>query len=108
MGQRYRGRGVLHSPMRTRALLLVNPGARRGSERLAEVQACLPGLGLEVITGELGEPGAVGELIRRHLGAIDRVVVAGGDGTLHTVVQGLVGTKLPLGIIPLGTANNLA
>jgi YegS/Rv2252/BmrU family lipid kinase len=39
---------------------------------------------------------------------IDRVVVAGGDGTLNAAVQGLVGTGLPLAVLPLGTANNLA
>ncbi|HYC30969.1 MAG TPA: lipid kinase, partial [Gemmatimonadales bacterium] len=36
------------------------------------------------------------------------VIVGGGDGTLHLALQGLVEATLPLGIIPLGTANNLA
>jgi diacylglycerol kinase (ATP) len=94
--------------MPIRALLLINPGARQGSERLAEVQVCLSALDVEVVTSELTHPAGVGELIRRHQGAIDRVVVAGGDGTLHTVLQGIVGTQIPMGIIPLGTANNLA
>ena len=35
-------------------------------------------------------------------------VAGGGDGTLNSVLQGLVGSKLPLGILPLGTANDLA
>src|SRR5690606_40546011 len=33
------------------------------------------------------------------------VAVAGGDGTLAEAVTGLVGSEVPLGIIPLGTAN---
>lgn len=38
----------------------------------------------------------------------DIVVAAGGDGTIHAVARGLIGTKSALGIIALGTMNNLA
>lgn len=36
------------------------------------------------------------------------VVAAGGDGTVHEVVQELAGTRSALGVIPLGTSNDLA
>lgn len=39
---------------------------------------------------------------------VDRVVVAGGDGTVMEVLSGLVGRDIPLGQIPTGTANLLA
>ncbi len=38
----------------------------------------------------------------------DLVVVAGGDGTVNRVARHLVGTGIPLAIIPIGTANNIA
>ncbi len=39
---------------------------------------------------------------------VDTVIAAGGDGTIHAVASGLIGTKSTLGIIALGTMNNLA
>jgi diacylglycerol kinase (ATP) len=94
--------------MPTRALLLLNPRARRGLEAAPEVQRGLEGAGLEVVARHLGDPAAVGQLIRAEQQGVDRVIAAGGDGTLNTVLQGLVGTGLPLAVLPLGTANNLA
>lgn len=37
-----------------------------------------------------------------------RVVAAGGDGTVAGVINGMVHSGIPLGIIPLGTGNGLA
>ena len=42
------------------------------------------------------------------LGGIDRVVLGGGDGTLNAGIPGLLRVGLPLGILPLGTANDFA
>lgn len=41
-------------------------------------------------------------------GGFDAIVAAGGDGTIHAVAEGLLGSALPLGIIPTGTADAYA
>lgn len=38
----------------------------------------------------------------------DMVVVGGGDGTVSQVAKGLIFASIPLGIIPIGTYNNIA
>jgi diacylglycerol kinase (ATP) len=38
----------------------------------------------------------------------DMVIAAGGDGTVNDVAGGLVDSKIPLGILPLGSGNGLA
>ncbi len=42
------------------------------------------------------------------VGHAELVIAAGGDGTIHAVARGLIGTQSTLGIIPTGTMNNLA
>lgn len=39
---------------------------------------------------------------------VDIVAIGGGDGTLLWAIEGLIETKLPLAIIPMGTFNELA
>src|SRR6202030_469873 len=60
----------------------------------------LPGVKLRSAAERIREQVARGEL--------DAVVVGGGDGSIRTVASVLVGTDVPLGIIPLGTLNHFA
>lgn len=55
--------------------------------------------------------GAHATELARHIAArgdTDILVVAGGDGTINDVVNGLGHTEVPLAVLPLGTANVLA
>lgn len=38
----------------------------------------------------------------------NKIIAGGGDGTLQTVARNMLRTKIPLGIIPLGSANGFA
>lgn len=90
------------------ALLIVNPHSRRGADAAGVVADALERAGVPVLRRDCAEAGKLPGLIREMAGTVGRVVVGGGDGTLNAAAPGLVGAGLPLGVIPLGTANDLA
>ena len=58
---------------------------------------------------ETVEGDRLGDIVRARLrDGFDLVVAAGGDGTVSGVVDGLVGSSIPLCIIPTGTGNLIA
>lgn len=93
------------------ALLIVNPGARQVAAQPqlpALLRDALRRYGIESDLLLTAGPGEATELARR--GArqgYDAVLVAGGDGTINEVVNGIAGLDVPLGLIPLGTGNVL-
>jgi YegS/Rv2252/BmrU family lipid kinase len=93
-----------------RLLIVRNPtaGQRRGGDYARAVRL-LEEAGCDITVVETSARGDAVRIAREaDADAFDAVVAAGGDGTINEVVNGLVGRALPLGIIPLGTANVLA
>ncbi len=93
------------------ATLIVNPaagGARRLTRQLPEISRVLSANGFEVRV--LQTTAAADSAARLAAGARDSAMVlaCGGDGTVHGVVQGLAHSAVPLGMLPVGTANALA
>ncbi|AKG24723.1 lipid kinase [Calothrix sp. 336/3] len=94
--------------MSRRALLLVNRHSRQGQKRLSEAIDFLEKLGFSLLQESTEHPHHLPEVIHRYKYEVDLVIIGGGDGTLNAALDALVETQLPLGILPLGTANDLA
>jgi len=96
-----------------KATLLFN--ARSGGQRSRREHY------LREILKILGEGGVEATLIRTQssadaaeqarqaiLAGADTILACGGDGTVHDVLQGVAGSRVALGVVPMGTANALA
>jgi diacylglycerol kinase (ATP) len=96
-----------------KAILLYNPLSGRGrSRRLVDVESVLSVLRSAGVEASAAPTRAASDATDQTRLAIaegcDTVFACGGDGTIHDVLQGLVGSNAALAIIPMGTANSLA
>lgn len=91
-----------------RVMLLVNRYSRSGGNGIAPAIERLEKAGVHVFVETAGSPGEMGSDIVRRASEADAIMVGGGDGTLNAAAPGIVETGLPLAILPLGTANDLA
>jgi diacylglycerol kinase (ATP) len=95
----------------SRTLVVMNPAAGLlESERALRLLAgafAVRGAGFDVVqTAGAGDAEAAAH--RAVAEGYRAVVAVGGDGTVGEVIAGLAGTGVPLGIIPRGTANQVA
>jgi YegS/Rv2252/BmrU family lipid kinase len=96
-----------------RVALIYNPASGQYSDRReAAVQAAIAVLRDAGITADAfvtnGPGSATLHAQQAARTGYDNVIACGGDGTVHEVLQSLVGTDVALGVVPLGTANALA
>ncbi|SHF12231.1 diacylglycerol kinase (ATP) [Seinonella peptonophila] len=99
--------------MRQRARLIYNPTAGREQveKLLGKLLMCLEDAGYETsCKATVGHWDAAKEAELSAQLKFDLVVAAGGDGTIHEVINGLLTHPSPpkLGIIPAGTTNDFA
>lgn len=90
------------------ALLLINQHSRKGRIDAARATQLLQQSGLILLEPAYDDSRPYSELITAYASQVDLVIVGGGDGTLNAAAAGLMQTGLPLGILPLGTANDFA
>ena|SRR5436190_3226949 len=91
-------------PKTMQIVLIHNPkaGDRRHSKK--ELIAALTDLGHQVLYRSTKKHGWKKALEK----SSDLVIAAGGDGTVAKIAWRIMNTGIPLTILPLGTANNLA
>ncbi len=94
---------------RTKAFVVLNP--KSGSCSAEDVRKALSEhlAAAEVEVHEIADGDDLRSIIREAVGrGCNPVIAAGGDGTVSTVADALVGTEANLVVLPLGTANVLA
>lgn len=100
--------GSVRISPRRRALMLVNQTGTRGQCGIDEGLRVLETGGIEAEPRLLRTPELIPELIREHAADCELVVLGGGDGTFSHALDALLPTGRPLGILPMGNANDLA
>jgi diacylglycerol kinase (ATP) len=99
-------------PVMRKAVLFYNPSSGGTGSRQAEVESVVARLREATVEAELVLTTSPAEAEQQARQAVqsgcDTVFACGGDGTIHTILQGLANTPVALAILPMGTANALA
>jgi diacylglycerol kinase (ATP) len=89
--------------------IIINPAAGTGGSTLPTVNRFMEEAGIKwdaSITHEAGDAVKFAKLAVKE--GVDALAVYGGDGTLMEAISGLIGSSVPLAILPGGSANVMA
>lgn len=94
-------------------VLIFNPEAgkikRSSGKLLRDVRGALAQAGFNPELVPTTGPGVAGNLAERAIAnGADLIIGLGGDGTINEIASGVIGTQIPLAILPGGTANVLS
>src|SRR5438477_9025880 len=88
-------------------LVILNPAA--DSERALRKRGQVESLARDCVVCATTRTGEAEVMARRGVEeGFEKIVAAGGDGTINEIVNGLAGTNATLGLLPIGTMNVFA
>ena len=92
-------------------LFIINPSSGRDSNdaALLAIHKAMAEYGFDfkfLYTTGKGDDDAIADQLKKF--KPERVAACGGDGTIQLVARNMIGKKIPIGILPLGSANGLA
>jgi diacylglycerol kinase (ATP) len=95
------------------ASIIFNPVSGGGKssrlKHLEEARAILAAAGIDAELCPTSAPGHAGKIAAGAVAEGRQLIIAcGGDGTLNEIVNGIPGSKVPIALLPAGTANILA
>jgi hypothetical protein len=86
--------------------------SRGGEGSDAESLQLLDSTGFHVLCGRVFDTDQLADLLRQYGAELqapgDRILIGGGDGTINQLLPRLLDMPAPIGLLPLGTANDLA
>ena len=93
-----------------RLLIVVNPKAAKGKtlKKFPRLESLLNASGVEYDVQWTEGPGHATAIAEEKRDKFDVVVAFGGDGTVNELINGLVGSDTPLGVLPSGNGNDFA
>lgn len=91
-----------------RALLIINRNCRQGGRDLSDVLRLLAERDIAAEPHYPRDTAQARDLIRSRARDFDLIILGGGDGTISRALPALLDSGLPLGVLPMGTANDLA
>jgi diacylglycerol kinase (ATP) len=95
------------------ASIIFNPVSGGGKssrvKHLEEARTILAAAGIDADLRPTSAPGHAGEIAARAIADGSQLIIGcGGDGTLNEIINGMPGSKVPIALLPAGTANILA